>query len=76
MNTRKIVTANDLRGALLATIEGVLCGKVNVAQANAVSALSGELHKSIKQGAGGKLGGADIGFWMIHHAKCGAAWMR
>ena len=49
MNTRKIVTANDLRGALSATIEGVLCGKVNIAQANAVSALSGELHKSIKQ---------------------------
>lgn len=48
-NQRKIITANDLRGALLATIEGVLEGRVNVGQANAVAALSGELHKSIRQ---------------------------
>lgn len=49
MSERKITTANDLRGALLATIEGVLEGRVNVAQANAVASLSGELHKSIRQ---------------------------
>lgn len=49
MNSRKITNANDLRGALLATIEGVLEGRVNVAQANAVASLSGELHKSIRQ---------------------------
>lgn len=49
MNNRKIVNANDLRGALLASIQGVLEGKVNVAQANAISALSTELHKSIRQ---------------------------
>ena len=49
MASRKITTANDLRGALLAAIEGVLEGRVNVAQANAVAALSGELHKSIRQ---------------------------
>lgn len=33
----------------MATIEGVLEGRVNVAQANAVVGLSGELHKSIRQ---------------------------
>ena len=49
MNKRKLVTAVDLRGALLAAIEGVLEGRVNVAQANAVTGLSGELHKSIRQ---------------------------
>lgn len=49
MKNRKITTANDLRGALLASIEGVLEGRVNVAQANAVASLSGELHKSLKQ---------------------------
>jgi hypothetical protein len=49
MTKRKITKAEDLRGALLATIEGVLEGRVNVSQANAVVGLSGELHKSIKQ---------------------------
>jgi hypothetical protein len=49
MKNRKIVNAQDLRGALLATIEGVLEGRVNVAQANAVAAISTELHKSIRQ---------------------------
>lgn len=49
MNTRKLVRAADLRGALLATIEGVLEGRVNVAQANAVVGLSTEVHKSIRQ---------------------------
>ena len=49
MNERKIVNANDLRGALLASIEGVLEGRLCVAQANAVVGLSGELHKSIRQ---------------------------
>jgi len=49
MPTRKIGTASDLRGVLLATIEGVIEGRVTVAQANAVAQLSGELHKSIRQ---------------------------
>jgi len=49
MKPRTIVTANDLRGALLASIEGVLEGRVNIGQANAVVGLSGELHKSIRQ---------------------------
>jgi len=48
-NERKLITANDLRGALLATIEGVLEGRTNVAQANSIVGLSGELHKSIRQ---------------------------
>ena len=48
-NPRKLITAADLRGSLLAAIEGVLEGRVNVAMANAVVGLSGELHKSIKQ---------------------------
>tara|TARA_R110000868_G_C10576200_1_gene738203 strand:- start:366 stop:608 length:243 start_codon:yes stop_codon:yes gene_type:complete len=47
--SRKIITASDLRGALLASIEAVLEGRLNVAQANAVVGLSGELHKSIRQ---------------------------
>jgi len=49
MKNRKIVTAADLRAALLASIEGVLEGRVNVAQANAVVGLSTELHKSLRQ---------------------------
>jgi len=49
MNKRKLVTASDLRGALLASIEGILEGRVNVGQANAIVGLSGELHKSIRQ---------------------------
>ncbi len=49
MKERKIINANDLRGALLASIEGVLEGTICVAQANAVVGLSGELHKSIRQ---------------------------
>lgn len=49
MKSRKIVTANDLRGALLASIEGVLEGRLSVPMANSVVGLSGELHKSIRQ---------------------------
>ena len=45
----KITTASDLRSVLLASIEGVLEGRVNVAQANSIAALSSELHKSIRQ---------------------------
>ena len=49
MSERKITTAQDLRGTLLASIEAVLEGRLNVSQANAVVGLSGELHKSIRQ---------------------------
>jgi len=45
----KIQTASDLRGLLGECICGVLEGRVNVAQANAVTGLSGEVHKSIRQ---------------------------
>lgn len=49
MTNRKIVTAQDLRGVLLATIEGVLEGRVNTSQANQVAQLSAEFHKSLRQ---------------------------
>jgi len=49
MTDRKLKTPEDLRGALLATIEAVLEGRVNVSQANSIVGLSGELHKSIRQ---------------------------
>lgn len=49
MNNRKIVTATDLRGVLLATIEGVLEGRVSTTQASQVAQLSAEVHKSIRQ---------------------------
>lgn len=49
MEDRKLVTAADLRAALMAAIEGVLEGRVNVAQGNTVAALSAEVHKSIRQ---------------------------
>jgi hypothetical protein len=49
MSKRAIVNASDLRGALLATMQGVLEGRITVAQANSVAQLSGELHKSIRQ---------------------------
>lgn len=49
MSARKIVNAADLRGCLLAAMEGVLEGRITVSQANAVAQLSGEVHKSIRQ---------------------------
>lgn len=49
MGERKLINANDLRGALLASIEAVLEGRLSVPQANAVVGLSSELHKSIRQ---------------------------
>lgn len=45
----KITTANDLRGALLGSIEKLLNNEINIGQANAIVGLSAELHKSIKQ---------------------------
>jgi len=44
-----LITANHLRSMLIATIQGVMSGHVNVAKANAIASLSGELHKSIDQ---------------------------
>jgi hypothetical protein len=49
VSENKIGTSSDLRAVLLASIEGVLEGRVNVTQANAVIGLSSELHKSIRQ---------------------------
>ena len=49
MSENKIGTSSDLRAVLLASIDGVLEGRVNVGQANAVIGLSAELHKSIRQ---------------------------
>jgi hypothetical protein len=49
MSENKIGTSSDLRAVLLASIEGVLEGRVNVSQANAIVGLSSELHKSIRQ---------------------------
>ena len=43
-----IRTPEALRATILEAIEAVLEGRINVAQANAVSSLSAELHKSIK----------------------------
>lgn len=45
----KITTANELRAILLGSIEAVLEGRINVAQANSVIGLSTEVHKSLKQ---------------------------
>lgn len=44
---RKIVTAAQLRGVLLATIEGVLEGRVSVPMANSVVGLSEQVHSSL-----------------------------
>lgn len=49
MKENKIGTSSELRAVLLASIEGVLEGRVNVGQANAIVGLSSELHKSIRQ---------------------------
>ena len=49
MAERKLKTADDLRGALLASIEALMEGRMSVPQANAVASLSEELHKSIRQ---------------------------
>jgi len=49
VSENKIGTSSDLRAVLLASIEGVLEGRVNVGQASAVIGLSAELHKSIRQ---------------------------
>lgn len=49
MSKRKILTASDLRGILLTSIQGVLEGKTTVGQANSIVGLSGEVHKSLRQ---------------------------
>ena len=49
MSERKLKTADDLRGILLASIEALVEGRMSVPQANAVASLSEEIHKSIRQ---------------------------
>lgn len=44
----KITNPNELRSVLLHCIEGVMEGRINVPQANAIADLSAEIHKSIK----------------------------
>jgi hypothetical protein len=44
-----IKTANDLRLAIMQTIEGVIDGKVSVTHAKAVAELSEQVHKSLQQ---------------------------
>jgi hypothetical protein len=46
---KEIKTANDLRLALMNTIEGVIGGTVSVTHANAVAELSEQVHKSLQQ---------------------------
>lgn len=45
----KITTPGEHRALLLASIEAVCEGRMNVPQANAVVGLSAEVHKSIRQ---------------------------
>jgi hypothetical protein len=49
MKTNKIISPSDHRALLLAAMEAVCEGRMNVGQANALVGLSGELHKSIRQ---------------------------
>lgn len=49
MKQNKITSPSEHRALLLASIEAVCEGRMNVAQANAVTGLSGEVHKSIRQ---------------------------
>lgn len=49
MGDDEMVTANHLRSMLITAIHGVMSGRINVAKANAIASLSGELHKSIDQ---------------------------
>ena len=45
----KITTPHEHRALLLAAMEAVCEGRMNVSQANALVGLSGEVHKSIRQ---------------------------
>jgi hypothetical protein len=47
--SRKINTPAEHRAFLLAAMEAVAEGRINVAQANAIVGISGEFHKSVRQ---------------------------
>lgn len=48
-NKIKVTTPAEHRALLLASIEAVAEGRMNVSQANAIVGLSTEVHKSIRQ---------------------------
>lgn len=49
MQQNKITSPQEHRALLLASMEAVCEGRINVAQANALVGLSTEVHKSIRQ---------------------------
>ena len=49
MRNNKITTPQEHRALLLAAMEAVCEGRLNVSQANALVGLSTEVHKSIRQ---------------------------
>ncbi len=49
MKSNKITTPYEHRALLLAAMEALCEGRLNVSQANALVGLSGEVHKSIRQ---------------------------
>jgi hypothetical protein len=49
VKANKITSPEDHRALLLASMEAVCEGRMNINQANAVTGLSAEVHKSIKQ---------------------------
>ena len=48
MKDISVQTPDDLRSLLIAAARAVIDGKLNVQRANAVAALSSEVHKSIR----------------------------
>lgn len=49
MKPNKITTPEEHRAILLAAMEALCEGRINVAQANALAGLSAEVHKNIRQ---------------------------
>jgi len=49
MKSNKITSPEDHRALLLASMEAVCEGRMNINQANAITGLSAEVHKSIRQ---------------------------
>jgi len=49
MKSNKIQTPEDHRALLLAAMQALCEGRLNVSQANALVGLSGEVHKNLRQ---------------------------
>lgn len=49
MEEPKLKTANDLRNALLTSIEAVIEGRMSISQGNTVALLSEQFYKSVDQ---------------------------